>query len=141
MKNKIMPLIISCVLISFSALSQTPEKSSHPKLDSFYKLKQNSRAAIVSDTSAAPIANPGTVKNPIISNNPAASLPSPSKVTFNNIKPTNNVTQQNQPQQPVQTMPAQKPVYRDTRLGSSSKMYDTYEKNNNGAGAVTATPK
>lgn len=32
-------------------------------------------------------------------------------------------------------------MYRDTRLGSSSPLYDTYKKNKNGAGAVTTTPK
>jgi hypothetical protein len=32
------------------------------------------------------------------------------------------------------------PIYRDTRLGSSSPMYNTYEKNNNGAGSVTTNP-
>jgi len=31
-------------------------------------------------------------------------------------------------------------VYRDTRLGSSSPLYNTYEKNNYGAGAVTTNP-
>lgn len=31
-------------------------------------------------------------------------------------------------------------VYRDTRLGSSSPLYDTYKKNDNGAGAVTTNP-
>lgn len=31
-------------------------------------------------------------------------------------------------------------IYRDTRLGSSSPLYDTYEKNNFGAGAVTTDP-
>ncbi len=33
-----------------------------------------------------------------------------------------------------------KPIYRDTRLGSSSKMYDTYKKNDYGAGAITTNP-
>ena len=33
------------------------------------------------------------------------------------------------------------PLYMDTRLGSSTKQYDTYEKNNNGAGSVTTSPK
>lgn len=32
------------------------------------------------------------------------------------------------------------PVYRDTRLGSSSPLYNTYQKNDNGAGAVTTNP-
>lgn len=34
-----------------------------------------------------------------------------------------------------------KPMYRDTRLGSSSKKYNTYKKNDNGAGAITTNPK
>ena len=33
------------------------------------------------------------------------------------------------------------PPYIDTRLGSSTKAYDTWEKNNNGAGSVTTSPK
>lgn len=32
-------------------------------------------------------------------------------------------------------------VYRDTRLGSSTPQYDTYKKNDNGAGAVTTSDK
>lgn len=32
------------------------------------------------------------------------------------------------------------PIYRDTRLGSSSPLYNTYEKNNNGAGSITTNP-
>ena len=32
------------------------------------------------------------------------------------------------------------PIYLDTRLGSSSPLYNTYEKNDNGAGAITTNP-
>lgn len=32
------------------------------------------------------------------------------------------------------------PMYRPTRLGSSSPRYNTYKKNNYGAGAVTTNP-
>lgn len=32
------------------------------------------------------------------------------------------------------------PIYRDTRLGSSSPLYNTYEKNDNGAGSITTNP-
>ncbi len=32
-------------------------------------------------------------------------------------------------------------IYRDTRLGSSEPQYNTYKKNDNGAGAVTTSPK
>lgn len=31
-------------------------------------------------------------------------------------------------------------IYRDTRLGSSSPLYDTYQKNNSGAGSITTNP-
>lgn len=31
-------------------------------------------------------------------------------------------------------------IYRDTRLGSSSPLYNTYRKNDNGAGAITTNP-
>ncbi|MDP4285138.1 MAG: hypothetical protein Q8891_11990 [Bacteroidota bacterium] len=32
------------------------------------------------------------------------------------------------------------PIYRDTRLGSSSPLYNTYKKNDYGAGAITTNP-
>lgn len=37
-------------------------------------------------------------------------------------------------------VPQKAHIYRDTRLGSSSPYYNTYEKNDNGAGAVTTNP-
>lgn len=44
------------------------------------------------------------------------------------------------PQKKVQTQHTD-PPYIDTRLGSSSPLYNTYEKNSNGAGSVTTSPK
>ncbi len=38
------------------------------------------------------------------------------------------------------TPPKKKKIYRDTRLGSSSPMYNTYKKNDKGAGAITTNP-
>lgn len=38
------------------------------------------------------------------------------------------------------TSPKKKKIYRDTRLGSSSPMYNTYKKNDKGAGAITTNP-
>lgn len=55
--------------------------------------------------------------------------PKSSTATFN---PANNTT-------PVSTK-GNTPIYRDTRLGSSSPLYNTYEKNDYGAGAVTTNP-
>jgi hypothetical protein len=45
------------------------------------------------------------------------------------------------PAQKVYTPPPPSPPLMDTRLGSSTKQYDTWEKNNNGAGSVTTSPK
>lgn len=47
------------------------------------------------------------------------------------------------PPAPVQKVQTQHtdPTYIDTRLGSSSPLYNTYEKNSNGAGSVTTSPK
>jgi hypothetical protein len=53
-------------------------------------------------------------------------------------KPT--IVTPNIPTQKISSQPPP-PPYRDTRLGSSTKQYDTWEKNNNGAGSVTTSPK
>jgi|SRR6185312_7113835 len=47
--------------------------------------------------------------------------------TFTETYPTTNSSQKN-------------PIYRDTRLGSSSPLYNTYQKNDYGAGAITTNP-
>jgi|GEM_PF-1092418 len=43
------------------------------------------------------------------------------------------------PKAPSYTPPT--PTISDSRLGSSTRAYDTWEKNNNGAGSVTTSPK
>jgi hypothetical protein len=61
----------------------------------------------------------------------------------------NDTTIINQPATVTQTIPVQKAIpqqvpseiYRDTRLGSSTPQYDTWKKNNNGAGSVTTHSK
>jgi len=67
---------------------------------------------------------------------------SPSITTTTSINKTTTVTVQ-APAQKIQVQPTQPPPspYMDTRLGSSTKQYDTWEKNNNGAGSVTTSPK
>jgi len=44
-------------------------------------------------------------------------------------------------QEKVQPLRAPTHPYIDTRLGSSTPQYDTWEKNSNGAGSVTTSPK
>ncbi len=148
MKNKIMALMISGILISFSALSQTTEKSSHPKLDALFPHAPNTTAANIPDSTKAPPANIVSNNNTMPSNNiPGTTTAPPTNiVTDSNIKPVSTITyqekpQQQQPQQRAQARPEQKGLYMETRLGSSTKQYDTYEKNSNGAGSVTTSPK
>ncbi len=159
--------MISCVLISFSALAQTTEKSSHPKLDALFPHSKNTTATsnipdstrssptnIVTDNSAitsgkitnttsTPAANIVTDNNTISSEKIPGNTSAPvtDVATDNNIKPTGTVTYQTAPQQQVQARPAQRGIYNDNRLGSSTEQYNTYEKNDNGAGAVTTRPK
>jgi len=62
--------------------------------------------------------------------------------TYQVAPPNNQVTQ---PQTPPKAdvrfgTDTNNHMYRDTRLGSSSPLYNTYEKNNYGAGAVTTNP-
>jgi hypothetical protein len=42
--------------------------------------------------------------------------------------------------QPNEYSTPQPHIYRDTRLGSSSPLYNTYQKNVSGAGAITTNP-
>ena len=169
MKNKIVSLTVVYVLLSFSVFSQTNEKSATPKLDKFRQLKQNSRDAMAAaDTAAAPALTTVSTNNikpatsvgtPSISAAPVnvqskkptlsanISVPPPvdtaAIVENDNSASANTTTPQppTQPREPVQAQPEKKTIYRDTRLGSSSRLYDTYEKNNNGAGSVTTSPK
>ncbi|MEO8412954.1 MAG: hypothetical protein ABI472_04815 [Ginsengibacter sp.] len=117
MKNKIMPLIISGVLLSFSASSQTNAHSTHPKMEAYFP-RQNAVANNMDDSSTAQMTNIITSKT----------------------KPTNNFTYKKQPQETIETQPRKQPMYRDTRLGGSSQMYNSYKKNDYGAGAITTNP-
>ena len=57
------------------------------------------------------------------------------------INQTPIVTAKSPVKEAVQPRSPAPPPYMDTRLGSSTRQYDTYEKNNNGAGSVTTSPK
>ncbi len=57
------------------------------------------------------------------------------------VKPSPIVTVKAPVKEVLQPRSPAPPPYMDTRLGSSTKQYDTYEKNSNGAGSVTTSPK
>ncbi len=113
MKNKIILLIIAGFLISFSGFSQATSKPTHTKLN---KLKGSNGNTSLQSKSKDTSVKSGQIK---------------SKSGANKKQLAKN----------PQTIPAKKKMYRDTRLGSSSKLYNTYKKNKYGAGAVTTSPK
>lgn len=77
-----------------------------------------SNGVVISDSKLAlpqPVA--GKIENPILAR--ATATPPPAKKSASSAEP----------------------VYKRNRLGSSSPLYNTYEKNSNGAGSVTTMPK
>lgn len=167
MQNKIIKLLLtSVVLFSLQGFSQTTKKSNHPLLDKYYPQKQNTDTnntvtapvKLVPETKTAPAVTttptvstatvpaitttPSQTSTPIVTTVPAViNTPAATKTPAVNKPVTVTVTAPVPVQEKVQTQPPPAPPYMDTRLGSSSKLYDTWEKNNNGAGSVTTTPK
>ena len=126
MENKVIKLpVILILLSSLQGFSQTTQTSKHPKLDAYYSQKQDTDTSKALTTPATPV--PETKSAPAVMTKPAVK------------KPTTTV--QVPVQKKIQTSPTSTIPYIETRLGSSSKLYDTYEKNNNGEGAVTTSPK
>lgn len=155
MKNKMVKLFMMFVLLSLQGFSQADEKSEHPLLDKYYPQKQTPGPAktittqtpilpdikSISETKPAPVPKvmpetpPPAPTKSISGIEPVAAAKDTTAVyTPTNIAvpvPVLNKTQPKHPSTP----------YIDTRLGSSSPLYDTYEKNTYGAGSVTTNPK
>lgn len=66
-------------------------------------------------------------QEPVVKDEPIVSQPAQSSVVNTTPAPSTTTSTPNH-------------IYRDTRLGSSSPQYNTYEKNDYGAGAVTTNP-
>ncbi|MEO5649378.1 MAG: hypothetical protein ABIR03_05570 [Ginsengibacter sp.] len=151
------------VLFSLQGYAQTTEKSEHPLLDKYYPRKQNTKATktVTTPIIQAPVTNPAPVTTntvmpsaivvptaPPVQDITPEPLPTVTTQPTKSITPTLNTTTINAPTinaaktiVPKVTLPPPPPSYRDTRLGSSTKQYDTWKKNNNGAGSVTTSPK
>jgi len=144
MQYKISLLLVTLiVLFSLQDFAQTTPKSEHPLLDKYYPRPK----ADTPKTVATPIKSvPETKPAPAVVTVPAVTAPavvtSPAAVVTAPVvnKPVTDTTR-DPIQKKVQTQPVPGHPYRDTRLGSSTSAYDTYEKNNNGAGSVTTSPK
>lgn len=158
MQNKKLKLLITFItLFSLRGFSQTTEKSAHPLLDKYYPKKPavdtnkavtNQIAPIqqetkpIAATKIAPGTTPVPESKPIPETTPVAEAKPVTAVTDTTAinKPTTTPVPIVPVQKKVQPKPAAAP-YNENRLGSSTPQYDTWEKNNNGAGSVTTSPK
>ena len=155
MQNKIIKLTVTFVLLfSLQGFSQTIEKSKHPLLDKYYPQIQNTDTSKAVTTQIKPVTETKPAPALTTTNVPAMTttiVPAMTSTTVPDVTTTPAMTSTTTiskpttitaktPVQKVQSQPAP-PPYMDTRLGSSTKQYDTWEKNNNGAGAVTTSPK
>lgn len=84
---------------------------------------------------------PSVTTTPAINNTKTDVTSVPPLTTKVVINKPDSVTAKMPVQQITPPQPAPIEMYMDTRLGSSTPQYDTWEKNNNGAGAVTTSPK
>jgi len=167
MRNDIKVLLVIFVLLfSLQGFSQTAEKSLHPLLDKYYPRPEavDTNRTVSTQINPVPEAKPATDAKTISSLTAAPSLTAPAEITTPADTTTKSVstvpgmvttptltstTSVNKPttvtavpvQKKVQTPPPPTSSYTDTRLGSSTKAYDTWEKNSNGAGSVTTSPK
>ena len=167
MLRKIAIFCLLFTVISQRLLSQTTDPSSHPLLDKYYPQPRKPEI----DTSTKAVSNPIVTQQTGIKNsgnlinkpapsitallNPDDTTSAPTTSTTHSISGTPAATTTTssstivagKPAVILNNTPAQPPrsydpnsLY-DTRLGSSAPQYDTYEKNRNGEGSVTTSPK
>lgn len=165
MQHKIIKLTLTFVLLfSLQGFSQVTEKSEHPLLDKYYPRNTNTPKAATTQINPEPETKPAPVITTTVAPTapttpvmPATAEPAEVPTGISSVTTptetaqptmTTTTTTINKPTMVAPKIPTQKissqpppPPYRDTRLGSSTKQYDTWEKNNNGAGSVTTSPK
>jgi hypothetical protein len=142
-------LVIFVVLFSLRGFSQTATpKSKHPKMDAYYPPKPDAdtNKTVTTEPTQTPISTqpttttttaPPVTTTSVVTTPPVVTLPPPVATT----PTTTTVTAQVAAPAKVQTKPPPPSPYLDTRTGSSTPQYDTWDKNNNGAGSVTTSPK
>ena len=168
MVYNIIKLTISLfIFFPLAGFSQTTE-SEHPKMDKYYPRPPEEKPITNPVTTAQPVmtntpsvnnnntVQPNTVQAPKPAEQPAeppmetAPAVTSTPVTVETPKlGVNNTTNIEQPATVTQTTPVQRVVpqsppseiYNGTRLGSSSPQYDTWKKNDDGAGSVTTHSK
>jgi len=155
MQNKMLALLfIFVVLFSLHGFSQT-EKSTHPLMDKYYPPKKKPEPNIILPSQSKP--EPET---PVVTETKPVQIPEDTATiispVINTVQSEPNVIPVEKPVTAVDSIVINKPTniasepvekkteatpYRPTRLGSSSRLYKTWETNNNGAGSVTTGTK
>ncbi len=122
MKNKILPAVILILFFSTKSFSQTtkaiPMRNDSTGMSQHNDLNNRKTYQAINRTKQR------HVSNGVSSTTYSVGKKSPAKTRTLTAKKS-----------------TKKPMYRDTRLGSSEKKYNTYKKNDYGAGAVTTSPK
>ena len=160
MRNNMIRLLVTFfLLLSLHGFSQTTEKSEHPLLDKYYPRKQDADTAktVTIETKPVPVVKPAPetkqepavtaappeTTTPVITTTVPDATPNPIITTTPAMTTTTTINRPapaTAPAQKVKTQPPPAP-YMGNRLGSSTEQYNTWEKNNNGAGSVTTSPK
>jgi len=159
MQTKVTKLLVTFIaLFSLQGFSQTATpKSKRPKMDAYYPPKPGADTnKTVTSEPKQPLATPVATQTntPAVTSVPLTTTSSDTTSSANTTAPvvtppppvaatpaTAAVTAQIPAPAKVQTKPPPPSPYLDTRTGSSTPQYDTWDKNNNGAGSVTTSPK
>lgn len=150
-------IIIFLILFSLQGFSQVTEPSSHPKLDKYYPQKKKVEANNIAPVQTQPMpqaepmpeikseTKPLSKIEAIPETKPISEVttaPEPNPISEKTTTPAAATPSNSVPvRKEIQSQPLPSSPYRSTRLGSSSQLYNTYEKNSNGAGSVTTSPK
>lgn len=130
------PVVVFCQDTNNSSKTETKlHKFFHPENKNIVTTQDSSKSIAPATTAIqTPTLIDSTQRNDnkLAGNNPLSNSSSPTKNYTNQPAAT--------PTLPVIPPENNNTIYRDTRLGSSSPLYNTYKKNDNGAGAVTTNP-
>lgn len=118
--------------VSNSAVQQRPGNSTNP-ISGVVAAQPTQIPGTKTDESNLNITAPVTTA-------PATDVSSQQKPVVNNNRIASPTMQAPTITNPTAAVPTENHIYLDTRLGSSSPLYDTYKKNDYGAGAVTTNP-
>lgn|SRR6185312_9817807 len=152
-------IVIVGLIVSNTTLAQD---STHERLvDKYYPkakvIPQTERVNPVSNTTEQPTSTNSAVKAVPLQVNASEPPPPVNEISKEVAPVTQTASQVEAPQNTINNNPGKinnnpqksaenynnrpaSPLYRDTRLGSSSPLYDTYKKNDNGAGSITTNP-